>query len=234
MRNSFRLKTLLILAIFCVIGQIAVPSWAKTAPPIPVTQGEAGTLTLKLINTGDVPLKGITVHCDKATMPGWFVAEDVERPMNLPLDGQPHLLVPLQFIINNHAPIGEGEPMTLRIEDAEGSVWHKHFVLNVQPRPKPKAFRLLQNYPNPFNPETWIPYELKESSAVQIQIYAPSGRLVRALNLGYKEADFYTSRSEAAYWDGRNEAGERVSSGLYFYHLQAGSFSDMRKMLIIK
>ena len=124
--------------------------------------------------------------------------------------------------------------MTLRIEDTEGVIWHKHFVLDVQPRPKPKAFRLLQNYPNPFNPETWIPYELKESSAVQIQIYAPSGRLVRQLKLGYKEADFYTSRAEAAYWDGKNDMGETIASGIYFYMITAGNFSAIRRMLILK
>ena len=69
---------------------------------------------------------------------------------------------------------------------------------------------------------------------MRIRIYDLSGQLVRTLSLGYKEADFYTSRSEAAYWDGRNHTGERVSSGLYFYHLQAENFSDVRKMLILK
>ena len=122
----------------------------------------------------------------------------------------------------------------LRIKDVEGTLWHKRFVLNVQPRPLPKAFRLLQNYPNPFNPETWIPYQLTEAAAVQIRIYSASGQLVRTLDLGFKPADFYTSRSEAAYWDGRNDIGEQVASGLYFYHLQAGHFSGIRKMLILK
>ena len=234
MKNLFSLRTLFILAILFATNLNPFSSWADTALPIAVTQGESGTLTLKLINTGEVALKGITVHCEKATTPDWFVAEDIDRSVDLPLNQQPHVLVPLQFIIDKHAPIGEAGPMTLRIEDTEGAVWYRHFVLDVQSRPKPKAFRLLQNYPNPFNPETWIPYELKESADVQIRIYDSSGRLVRTLNLGYKEADFYTSRSEAAYWNGRNDVGERLSSGLYFYQLQTGSFSGMRKMLILK
>ena len=93
---------------------------------------------------------------------------------------------------------------------------------------------LLANYPNPFNPETWIPYQLSESADVSVSIYAVDGRLVRRLDLGHQSAGVYQSRSRAAYWDGRNEFGERVASGLYFYTLTAGDFTATRKMLIRK
>ena len=93
---------------------------------------------------------------------------------------------------------------------------------------------LLANYPNPFNPETWIPYQLSESADVSASIYAVDGRLVRRLDLGHQSAGVYRSRSRAAYWDGRNEFGERVASGLYFYTLTAGDFTATRKMLIRK
>jgi hypothetical protein len=93
---------------------------------------------------------------------------------------------------------------------------------------------LLQNYPNPFNPETWIPYQIQESDEVVIRIYSASGRLVRTLDLGRREAGFYLGRSRAAYWDGKNDSSERVSSGLYFYQLQAGDFSATRKLVIVK
>ena len=93
---------------------------------------------------------------------------------------------------------------------------------------------LLANYPNPFNPETWIPYQLSEAADVSVSIYAVDGRLVRRLDLGPQVAGVYRSRSRAAYWDGRNEFGERVASGLYFYTLTAGDFTATRKMLIRK
>ena len=93
---------------------------------------------------------------------------------------------------------------------------------------------LLANYPNPFNPETWIPYQLSTSADVSVSIYAVDGRLVRRLDLGHQVAGVYRSRSRAAYWDGRNEFGERVASGLYFYTLTAGDFTATRKMLIRK
>ena len=98
----------------------------------------------------------------------------------------------------------------------------------------PKETILLPNYPNPFNPETWIPYRLAEDALVTLTIYDGNGRVVRALDVGYQSAAFYESRSKAIYWNGRNEFGEGVASGVYFYHLSAGDFSATRKMLILK
>ena len=98
----------------------------------------------------------------------------------------------------------------------------------------PEATALLHNYPNPFNPETWIPYQLAEPADVTIHIYAASGVRVRTLAVGYQSAGIYQYRSRAAYWDGRNEVGESVASGIYFYTLTAGDFTATRKMLIMK
>ncbi|RKU19258.1 hypothetical protein C6500_11200 [Candidatus Poribacteria bacterium] len=98
----------------------------------------------------------------------------------------------------------------------------------------PKETVLLPNYPNPFNPETWIPYHLANPSEVRITIYNTHGSIVRRLNLGYQREGYYTSRSRAAYWDGRNAVGERVASGVYIYQLQADHLSFLRKMAIVK
>ena len=104
----------------------------------------------------------------------------------------------------------------------------------------PEETALLANYPNPFNPETWIPYQLAESAEVTLTIYDMNGQLVRRLAMGYQAAGMYQSRSRAAYWDGRNQLGEPVASGLYFYTLtvrsetRAGEFSATRRMLILK
>lgn len=98
----------------------------------------------------------------------------------------------------------------------------------------PTETRLLLNYPNPFNPETWIPYQLAEATKVTVMIHAMNGSLIRTLELGHQAAGTYKSKSQAAYWDGRNELGEQVASGLYFYTLTAGDFSATHKMLIRK
>ena len=98
----------------------------------------------------------------------------------------------------------------------------------------PSAPALLPNYPNPFNPETWIPFDLAETSRVRISIYNESGELARELNLGTLPPGAYRARQKAAYWDGRNALGERVASGIYFARIQAESFTAQRRMLLLK
>lgn len=98
----------------------------------------------------------------------------------------------------------------------------------------PQKTKLLLNYPNPFNPETWIPYQLAKATDVTVSIYSVNGALVRTLALGHQAAGVYQSKSQAAYWDGRNELGERIASGVYFYTLTAGDFSATGKMLVRK
>lgn len=95
-----------------------------------------------------------------------------------------------------------------------------------------KRDQLLQNYPNPFNPETWIPFRLANKSSVAIHIYTQTGKLVRSLSPGIMSAGDYSSQSKALHWDGRNEKGEPVSSGVYLYTINAGEFSATRKCLL--
>ena len=98
----------------------------------------------------------------------------------------------------------------------------------------PSESRLLPNYPNPFNPETWIPYHLANSTDVTIFIYNVLGQPVRRLDIGHRHAGRYVEHSQAAHWDGRNDAGEFVTSGVYFYSIKTNGFSAMRKMVIGK
>ena len=99
---------------------------------------------------------------------------------------------------------------------------------------RPKETALLPNYPNPFNPETWLPYQLAAPADVILHIYAMNGTLVRTLAFGYQPAGTYHNKSRAGYWDGRNQNGETVASGIYFYTLTTGDFTATRKMLIRK
>ena len=94
--------------------------------------------------------------------------------------------------------------------------------------------KLLLNYPNPFNPDTWIPYQLSEGSTVTVKIYDVTGSLIRTVNVGHKSVGYYLTRERAVYWDGRNEKGERVSSGVYFYTLSAGDYTETRRMVVVK
>jgi len=97
-----------------------------------------------------------------------------------------------------------------------------------------KRTALLQNYPNPFNPETWIPFKLVKDAPVTISIYDTKGQLIRTISIGNRNAGIYTSKDKAAYWDGQNSLGQKVSSGVYYYTLQVGEFRATRKMVILK
>ena len=98
----------------------------------------------------------------------------------------------------------------------------------------PENTAIFQNYPNPFNPETWIPYQLAEDSEVTIRIYDSAGRLIRTLDLGRKTIGLYITRDAAAYWDGKTNTGEYVSSGVFFYTIQVREFTATRKMAVEK
>jgi hypothetical protein len=98
----------------------------------------------------------------------------------------------------------------------------------------PQKTALLPNYPNPFNPETWIPYQLSEAEEVKITIYDVQGRVVKRLDLGLKQAGLYRERTRAAYWDGRNEVGEPVASGIYFVELRTKGERLVRRIVLLK
>ncbi len=100
--------------------------------------------------------------------------------------------------------------------------------------PNVQETKLLSNYPNPFNPDTWIPYQLSEGSTVTVKIYDVTGGLVRTIQVGHKPAGYYLTRERAIYWDGRNQNREPVSSGVYFYTLNTDTYTQTRRMVILK
>ncbi len=141
-----------------------------------------------------------------------------------------------------------GDSLEITVTDTTGEIASEKFSFTVTPDTlanavlpvtldgvgAPKQTLLLQNYPNPFNPETWIPYHLSEAASVTLSIYDTAGQRIRMLSLGVQAAGFYQSRSRAAYWDGRNDLGEQVSSGVYFYLLSTPSEHQIKRMVILK
>ena len=93
----------------------------------------------------------------------------------------------------------------------------------------PEVFSLSQNYPNPFNSETVIGFDLEKAGVIELSVYDLSGQKVATLAQGPRLAGTYDLR-----WDGRDDDGERVASGMYIYHLRSGGRSDARKLLMLK
>ena len=98
----------------------------------------------------------------------------------------------------------------------------------------PRQTQLLSNYPNPFNPETWVPFQLVQPTSVVLRIYDMGGKIIRTIDLGYKKTGFYITVGRAVYWDGKNQLGESVSSGTYFYRLTTLDYDAMKKMVILR
>jgi steroid delta-isomerase-like uncharacterized protein len=138
----------------------------------------------------------------------------------------------LEVVVRNRT--GEMVSDTLSYTVTADAILKAYLSLTLKNVEIPRHSLLLQNYPNPFNPETWIPYQIHQPAEVVIRIYDANGRLVRTLDLGQRAAGFYLGRSRAAYWDGKNDSSEPVSSGLYFYQLQAGDVNSTRKLVIVK
>ena len=171
-----------------------------------------------------------------------------ETPLFLNLPEQPGQVTIANAVINGTAVSGGGSVVRLtftvlrefednaRFEIGDGIVFdHKQLsnpvvtmgVLEVQSTPT--EFALLQNFPNPFNPETTIKYNLAESADVHLQIYNVVGQVVRTLVAERQSAGRYQVR-----WNGTDDRGMAVSSGIYFYHVSAGKFQDVRKLMLLK
>lgn len=107
--------------------------------------------------------------------------------------------------------------------------WDENQTTSVELEPSPPALQLSQNHPNPFNPVTTISFTVPSRSHVTLSIYSPSGQLVRTLIDGTLPAG---TRDEI--WDGTNDSGSPVSSGVYFYRLEAGKAVMSKKMVLLR
>ena len=192
---------------------------------------EGGAVTLFWRTESEVDNLGFDIYRSDSK-DGPFVKVNTLRIPGAGTSGAPHEYEYVDKFV------GEGQRYFYYIEDIDFSgIRTKSHVIEVLVAKKevlPKQFALLQNFPNPFNPDTWIPYELPRDADVQIRIYDVSGRLVRKLDLKHKEAGYYITKEDAAYWDGRNDNGDLVASGVYFYRIQAGDFRAPKKMVVTK
>ncbi|MBM4160894.1 MAG: T9SS type A sorting domain-containing protein [Ignavibacteria bacterium] len=175
------------------------------------------------MDVSKVSLEGISMKLPE----GWQALHNV-------VDGE------LRIAMAGTKPLSGGDlaTVTLRLKDVRERLnFSTSILLNearktveaVEVAAVPTVFALEQNYPNPFNPSTTIRYQLPQSASVKLDIYNALGQKVRTLVSEEQKAGFYKVQ-----WDGRDEGGRTVSTGLYIYRIQAGSFVSTQKMLLMK
>jgi hypothetical protein len=180
----------------------------------------------------DVSGNGTVSALDAALVLQYIVGLITEFPCQRPA-GAPALEQSKEAQLLTKA-INELETVHLSKEEEQVLESLKRFVATRAGSDARPYTALFQNFPNPFNPDTWIPYLVARDAPVIISIYNARGQLVRNLYLGEQKAGVYVRTDRAAYWDGRDDKGEKVASGVYFYTLRAGDFTATRKMVILK
>ena len=260
----FHNKLFFALLILVSCFSLTLMSYSETVvsvAPAPLTVPEIGEhLTVQVNITGGEAVAGyqFTVAFDPSAL--WYVAANnadylPTDTFTVPLPEQKHITLVAAAL--NGTPLGSGDgtlaTLTFEVLTAKAYGIHLTDVILSDVTATALTVRwedtrvdgametlpadwtsLLRNYPNPFNPETWIPYQLAQPADVTLTIHSANGQVVRTLKLGHQPAGVYQRKDRAAYWDSRNDIGEHVASGLYFYTLQAGEFNATSKMLIMK
>jgi hypothetical protein len=223
-----------------------------------VLPGQTVTLTVSLANATSLQGYGFTLNydADKFELVESAAAEQDllkvnggETPLFLSHPEKPGQVMVANAIVGGSPVAGEGQVATLtfrvlrefeedaRFEIAKGLVFDAENLSNpavtlasMNVQSTPVDFALVQNFPNPFNPETTIKYNLAEGANVNLRIYNVVGQVVRTLVAESQSAGRYSVR-----WNGTDDRGAPVSSGIYFYQLSAGTqFQDVKKLMLLK
>jgi predicted CXXCH cytochrome family protein len=198
----------------------SVDNLAPTAPQITAQSG-ASLVTLDMSTPTDADFKYFAVY--RSTTPGFTpsgtplaTTADVQYIDGAVTVGQMYYykVTAYDFAGNESGTSNEVNIMVTSVGNGNGI---------------PTVFALRQNHPNPFNPSTTIQYDLPQAAQVTINIYNSLGALVTRLVDQQQSAGSYSIQ-----WDGKDQSGNNVASGIYFYKMEAGSFTAMKKMLFIK
>ena len=213
-----------------IVGATSASGITLTGPT--AENGSAGSsafITYSITNTGNIAGNfTVSIELD----PAWNVIIQSVAGLGLNLEpaeieipeGTPNQDVEVRAKVSSdtYGPANSGAWTTLTVETVSDIGDGGHGLL-------PNSFALAQNYPNPFNAGTNITFGLDKSGQVSLSVCNLLGQRVRTLIDGHREAGIYTEA-----WDGRDENGNPVSSGIYFSRLLQNGRSDIRKMVLLK
>jgi len=217
--------------IFCFA--LLVTGTGALCDEIPVLHLEEGIheVSLSVVNSRDVDLHEVRISFDSKKMPEWLSIHDTDQTINVSGGERASEKFILAFEVVN-APSNAFAEIPYTLKDNKGNTWNysvKIHVGSIAETEQPAFNALYENYPNPFNPTTTITYSLSENSRTKLVIYNTLGQEVRTLVNAPNTAGFHT-----VLWDGRNDNGQKISSGVYFYKLTAGTFIQTKRMMLVE
>jgi hypothetical protein len=201
-------------------------SWSIEPPCFLLDEG-ANEIILTIANNYSMDIKQMKVEFDQKSIPEWVSTRETIQTLDIPKGKQAEQKLSICLNVKN-APAGAKAEIAFILKDAEGNNWN--FKTSIQVTSNlPTTNILYDNYPNPFNPITTISYYLKEDLHAKLIIYNVLGQQVRTL--------VDSQQSEGKHiiqWDASNDNGQRVSSGVYFYYISAGSFTQANRMVLME
>ncbi|MFC2134360.1 T9SS type A sorting domain-containing protein [Bacteroidota bacterium] len=202
---------------FIIIILFAVQLSAQTVYELPFAS-EGNQIELAVANTGNAALDNITVNVEST--PEWINFKHCQILIT-EVGGGSEVPALFEFAVDKRAPVGEEGTIIFKIKNPTGDQWSKEINVTVS---KPVNYELSQNYPNPFNPSTKIEFVIPDDEKVTIKVFDILGREVKTLLDEFKEAGHHEVEFNAS----------RLASGTYIYRLNSGSFSQIKKMQLIK
>lgn len=202
-----------------MIGAILIAGLSLHALPVLELEPGVNQVSVLIANKRSTALRSVDASLD-GEVGGLRIRGT--SPVDVPAGGKGKLKIDLEV---RRAP-GESFELPLALRDGTGQIWKLKALVKVLP---PRSYELFPNFPNPFNPSTTIAFSIPSYTRCRLFIYNTLGQKVKTLVDGPKEPGLYEIQ-----WDGRDDEGREVSSGLYFYRLEAGDFVATGKMLLLR
>jgi hypothetical protein len=215
----------LILCLLSSIFFFISSAFAGEVPSLVLDEGTT-TVTLSLVNQSNSDLSSVTATIDRTKLPSWLSVRQTLQTVNVPKGANGKDKLFLQFTITE-SQAGAEAIVPISLHDSYGNAWNS--PVRILASNSPLQNMLYENYPNPFNPSTTIRYSLKENLKTSLVIYNSLGQKIRTLVDTPQAPGIHTQ-----IWNGKNDRGQQVSSGVYFIKLSAGEFSQTRRMMILE
>ena len=203
-------------------------SIATEIPAIVLANGQ-NEVALSIENGWNRDISGITVS--PGALPSWLTVQEEILPVPVEKNHAGSETMLLKFSVSGALP-GAWADVPLTLKDDKGNCWALALTVTVagKAEPRPEIIdALYDNFPNPFNPATTITYSIKSNGHTNLTIYNTLGQMVRTLVDTPQPAGVHKVQ-----WNGCDEEGRQVASGVYFYRLNAGSFTQTRRMLLVE